>query len=74
MNYSEDVIWYWFTNIPGVGRITRNRLLERFGSPVQLYHASEKTINNNNSIVLTTDTTSSHNMQIRRYLTILLLT
>lgn len=46
MNYSEDVIWYWFTNIPGVGRITRNRLLERFGSPVQLYHASEETINN----------------------------
>ena len=46
MNYSEDVIWYWFTNIPGIGRITRNRLLERFGSPVQLYHASEETINN----------------------------
>ena len=25
--------WYWFVNIPGVGSVSRRKLLERFGHP-----------------------------------------
>lgn len=42
--YSEDMLWYWFTNIHGIGRITRNRLLQRFGSPEEIYNASRDSI------------------------------
>lgn len=41
----DDKVWYWFTNIEGVGRKTRNILLDVFESPKYLYGADEEIIN-----------------------------
>ncbi|MCD8020385.1 MAG: DNA-processing protein DprA, partial [Clostridiales bacterium] len=35
----NDFYWYWFVNIPGVGRVTQKRLLERFGHPKEVFLA-----------------------------------
>lgn len=40
----EDKMWHWFTNIKGIGRKTRNRLLETFGSLRELYGADEEAV------------------------------
>ncbi|MDE5863204.1 MAG: DNA-processing protein DprA, partial [Lachnospiraceae bacterium] len=40
----EDYYWYWFNNIPGIGRITCHKMLDIFGSPEKLYHAEEREI------------------------------
>ena len=34
--------WYWFVNIPGVGSVSRRKLLERFGRPERVYSAEEE--------------------------------
>ncbi len=34
--------WVWLSSLPGIGAYTANRLLERFGSPEQVYFAEEK--------------------------------
>ena len=34
--------WYWFVNIPGVGSVSRRKLLERFGHPERVYSAEEE--------------------------------
>ncbi len=41
---NDDKLWYWFTNIEGIGRKTRNRLLDMFGSPKHLYGSDDETI------------------------------
>lgn len=46
MGLSIDEYWYWFVNINGVGRITRNKLLNHFGSVVEVYNCSETVIKN----------------------------
>ena len=37
----EDYYWYWFVNIPGVGDVSRKRLMERFGHPRNVYASGE---------------------------------
>ena len=34
--------WYWFVNIPGVGSISRKKLLERFQHPRVIYYTKEQ--------------------------------
>lgn len=46
MILEDDKIWYWFTNIEGLGRKSRSRLIEMFGSPKDLYCSNEDTIMN----------------------------
>ena len=41
---NEDIIWYWFVNIPGVGRRTRNELLKIYEEPERLYYEKEKSL------------------------------
>lgn len=36
--------WIWLSQIPYIGSVTANRLLQTFGNPEQIYHASEKEI------------------------------
>ncbi len=33
----EALYWYWFVNISGIGKVTRNKLMEIYGSPKQLW-------------------------------------
>jgi len=40
----EDMCWYWFCNMKGIGRKTRNKLLEKFLSPINIYNADEAEI------------------------------
>lgn len=44
MELTEDEYWYWFTGITGVGRKTRNKLLDIFESPAKIFEASEKSL------------------------------
>ena len=41
---AEDFYWYWLNNIEGIGRRTIGRLLERFLTPEEIYHAGEREI------------------------------
>lgn len=36
----EEMLWYWFVNIPGVGRKTQKYLLDIYSSPSNLYQAT----------------------------------
>lgn len=36
--------WYWLCNIPGVGNVKTESLLNTFGTPKEIYNASEKFI------------------------------
>ena len=38
----NDILWYWFVNIPGVGLASRRNLLVHFGHPEQIFYAGEK--------------------------------
>ncbi len=42
MELTEPEYWYWFTNISRVGRRTRNKLLDVFDKPENVYCASDK--------------------------------
>ena len=37
----QDFYWYWFVNIPGIGSVTRKKMIERFGHPSHIYTAKE---------------------------------
>lgn len=40
--YKEnDVLWYWFVNMKGIGMVTRRNLLHHFGHPRSLYAADD---------------------------------
>lgn len=34
--------WVWLSSLPGIGALSANRLLDRFGSPEQVFFAEEK--------------------------------
>ena len=36
----EEMLWYWFVNIPWVGRKTQKYLLDIYSSPSNLYQAT----------------------------------
>ena len=36
--------WVWLTQIPHIGPVLSNRLLEKFKNPVEIYHAKEKSL------------------------------
>ena len=40
----EDVLWFWLSGIPGIGPMTVHALLDVFGSPSELFSASEKAL------------------------------
>ncbi len=40
----EELYWYWFTNIKGIGYETREQLLKLYESPKELYELGEKEI------------------------------
>ena len=40
----EDVLWFWLSGIPGVGPVTVHDLLDRFGTPAEIFGASEKAL------------------------------
>ena len=40
----EDVLWFWLSGIPGVGPVTVRDLLDRFGTPAEIFGASEKAL------------------------------
>ena len=42
---SEEVLWFWLSGIPGVGPVTVHDLLGVFGSPGEIFDASEKALN-----------------------------
>lgn len=46
MSINMDEAWFWFTNIQYIGRKTRNKLLELFESPVNIFNASDNVIEN----------------------------
>lgn len=39
---AREFYWYWFVNIPGIGRVSQKKLLERFGHPKDMFYAEEK--------------------------------
>ncbi|MBR1865127.1 MAG: DNA-processing protein DprA [Lachnospiraceae bacterium] len=41
---TEDFYWYWLNTISGIGNRTIGRLLDRFGTPKQIYHTEEREI------------------------------
>lgn len=44
MELTKKHYWFWFANIPGVGRAARRKLLDIFESPEELYFADSKLI------------------------------
>ena len=40
----EDIFWFWLSGITGVGPVTAHDLLGRFGSPRDIFSASEKAL------------------------------
>lgn len=36
--------WIWLTQIPNIGPVLSNRLLEKFEDPVEIYKADEKSL------------------------------
>ncbi len=40
----EDIYWFWLSGIPGVGPVTVHGLLDIFGSPSEIFAASEKAL------------------------------
>ncbi|HAP31918.1 MAG TPA: DNA-protecting protein DprA [Firmicutes bacterium] len=36
-----ELYWLWLSMLPGVGPLLQKRLLEKFGSPADIYHAGE---------------------------------
>lgn len=44
MVLDEKELWLWFVGIKGVGRITRNRLLDDFGNVEKIYRAGDDII------------------------------
>lgn len=44
MGMTEDLYWYWLTNISGVGRGSVARLIAHFGTPASVYDAPEETV------------------------------
>ncbi len=36
----KALYWYWFLNIPGIGRITQKKILKKWKDPESVYHAS----------------------------------
>ncbi len=36
-----EIYWLWLSMLPGVGALLQKKLLQRFGSPVDIYHAGE---------------------------------
>ena len=40
-DHQKDKYWIWFTQIPGIGIVTCNRLLNVFSSPTSIYNASQ---------------------------------
>lgn len=40
----QDYYWYWLTNINGIGRRTIQKLLDRFGTPENIYLENEEKV------------------------------
>ena len=40
----NDLLWYWFVNIRGIGQISRQHLLDVFGHPSEVFRASEESL------------------------------
>lgn len=40
-DHQQDIYWIWLTQIPGIGIVTCNRLLNVFLSPTSIYNASQ---------------------------------
>ena len=40
----EDVLWFWLSGIPGIGPVTVHDLLQIFGTPAEVFCASEKAL------------------------------
>ncbi len=40
----EDILWFWLSAIPGIGPVTVRDLLEKFGTPLEIFGASEKAL------------------------------
>lgn len=50
MELTLEEIWFWFVNIPYIGRRTRHKLLQIFETPYELYYASDTIIKGINFI------------------------
>ena len=40
----DDVLWFWLSGVPGVGPVTVRDLLDKFGTPAEIFGASEKAL------------------------------
>ncbi len=41
---ADDMYWYWFVNIRGIGEITRRKMLELYSHPRKLFHLRDSAI------------------------------
>lgn len=44
MNINNELAWFWINNLPGIGRKSISGLLDMFGTPEEIYSASDKVI------------------------------
>ena len=41
---NKELAWFWINNIPGIGRKSIAGLLDMFGTPEEIYNASDRLI------------------------------